>query len=306
LLAERPSDPALCQLAAAVALRSGDARQAKSWADVAIQLQPGHAPTLLVAGHAARATGDRKAASDYFREAMRFAPERAEAAFMACVSLLEAEDQAAQALLDHCLEAFPDDAPGWTNIGLALQRAGQPEAALVAMQRALRASASAQRCMICAALLLELRRPQEAVEALRAADALEPGFETAFELGRALRERGDGEKARRALERAVAYAPQSGKAWFALGLVAQDARDWPAAVAAYRRALEAEPAFAEAAVNLGSALQETGDLESARSAYRDAIRVRPETFGRIAQSLAAAPSGEVWLDLAALRQSLEA
>lgn len=78
------------------------------------------------------------------------------------------------------------------------------------------------------------------------------------------------------------------------------------AVVAYRRTLEAEPAFAEAAVNLGSALQETGDLESARSAYGAAIRVRPETFGRIAQSLAAAPSGEVWLDLAALRQSLEA
>ena len=35
-----------------------------------------------------------------------------------------------------------------------------------------------------------------------------------------------------------------------------------------------------------------------------ALRLRPDTFGRVAQALAAAPTGEAWLDLAALRHSL--
>ena len=71
-----------------------------------------------------------------------------------------------------------------------------------------------------------------------------------------------------------------------------------------RRALELRPDFAEAAVNLGTCHQESGDMAAAKMAYRLALRLRPDTFGRVAQALAAAPMGEVWLDLAALRHSL--
>jgi hypothetical protein len=45
-------------------------------------------------------------------------------------------------------------------------------------------------------------------------------------------------------------------------------------------------------------------MTAAKTAYRLALTLRPDTFGRVAQALAAAPTGEVWLDLAALRHSL--
>jgi predicted TPR repeat methyltransferase len=89
-----------------------------------------------------------------------------------------------------------------------------------------------------------------------------------------------------------------------VGLVRQDKREFGAAADAYGRALELRPDLAEAAVNLGICHQENGDMAAAKTAYRLALRLRPDTFGRIAQALAVAPMGEVWLDLAALRHSL--
>jgi tetratricopeptide (TPR) repeat protein len=127
-----------------------------------------------------------------------------------------------------------------------------------------------------------------------------------MQLGLAYRRLGDFETARRMLDRAVTLNPSSGKAWFVFGLVAEERRDWAASITAYRRALAAQPDFAEAAVNLGIALQERGELADARQAYRDALKIRPDTFGRIVQALSAAPTGELWLDLQALRQSLAA
>ena len=97
----------------------------------------------------------------------------------------------------------------------------------------------------------------------------------------------------------------SGEVWFALGLVRQDNHDFVPAVEAYRQALKMRPDLAEAAVNLGICHQEIGDMTSAKVAYRLALKLRPDTFGRIAQALAASPIGEVWLDVAALRRSLD-
>jgi Tfp pilus assembly protein PilF len=94
--------------------------------------------------------------------------------------------------------------------------------------------------------------------------------EASLKLGLCLQRTRDVESARVALERAVTLGPPSSEAWFALGLIRQDQREHAAATKAYRRALD----------------------------------VRPDSFGRIAQALAAAPVGEIWLDVAELRRSL--
>jgi tetratricopeptide (TPR) repeat protein len=306
LIAEAPQDPARLQLAATIALRQGDVAKAADWAQSSLELRPDHAPTLLIAGHAARAGGDLAQALTLFRRVMNLAPSRPDAAFMTCVTLLECGNSDAQDLLDLCLRQFPDDAAGWRAIGLALQNAGQNEAALVALMRAARVAPNCELHLRCGALLQKLSRFPDAVAAFRAAQALEPSnFEAALQLGLALQRLGDHAGARAALLGATTLAPQAGRGWFASGLLAQEGRDWPAAIAAYRKALAAEPGLAEAAVNLGIVLQETGALGEARAAYAQALHLRADTFGRIAQALSAAPSGEVWLDLAALRQSLE-
>jgi tetratricopeptide (TPR) repeat protein len=307
LLDAAPQDAALHQLAATIALRQGDAAAAMRSAQSALALRPDHAPTLLVAGHAAHATGDLAQALAFFRRAARLDPTRAEAAFMTCVTLLEQGDKEAQAMLAFCLAKFPDDPWGWRTIGLALQKAEQFEAAIAAFTRASRAAPSGDLHLRRGALLQKLDRATEAAEAFRAAQALEPNnFEAALQMGLSLQRLGDHAGARRSLEQAMALDPKAGRGWFAFGLLAQEGRDWPAAIAAYRKALDAQPDLAEATVNLGIVLQETGDLAAARTAYAKALHLRADTFGRIAQALSAAPCGEVWLDLAALRESLNA
>jgi tetratricopeptide (TPR) repeat protein len=305
LLQGAPRDPALHQLAAAIALRRGDAGEAARWAGSSLELRPAHPPTLLLAGRAARMAGERRPALGFFRDAARLAPERGEAAFLICITLLELGDGEAQAMLEHLLERFPDDAEGWSALGAALHQADQLPAALIAFTRAARAAPSPATQLRRGAVLQSLGRPADAAEAFRAALALAPdNVDAALKLGLCLRQAGDLAGAGAALERAVALDPARAPSWFALGLARQDGRDFAGAVAAYRRALALRPELAEAAVNLGIALQQSGDLAAAKAAYAEALRLRGDSFGRIAQALAAAPTGEVWLDLGALRRSL--
>jgi tetratricopeptide (TPR) repeat protein len=304
LLADTPDDPAVHQLAAVIALQRGEIEQAVRAASASLARRPDHVPTLIIAGRAARASADLAAAAAFFRRAMALAPERADAAFCACVTLLERGDPEAQALLPRLLAQFPDDAEGWRNLAAALQKAGQLEAALVALTRAAHAAPSVALHLQRGALLESLGRSVDAVTAYRAATDMAPdNADAVLKLGLCLRRCADTDAAA-VLERAVRCDPGSADAWFALALVRQDQRDFAAAAEAYRRALEIRPDFAEAAVNLGTCHQEIGDVGMAKASYRLALRLKPQTFGRIAQALAAAPIGEVWLDVAALRKSL--
>jgi tetratricopeptide (TPR) repeat protein len=305
LLRATPDDPAAHQLAAVIALQRGAFQQAARAATASLTRRPDHAPTLVVAGRAARSAGDLAGAAAFFARATALAPERPDAAFLQCVTLLELRDRQATTLLPELLERFPADAEGWHLLGDALARAEQPEAALLAFTRAVQAAPSVALALRRGALLESLGRNAEAVAAYRAAVTFAPeNADALFKLGVCLRRLGDRNGAAAALTRAAALAPANGDALFALGLLYQDQRDLAAAADAYERALAVRPAFAEAAVNLGICRQETGDLGAAKAAYRQALTVRPESFGRIAQALSAAPVGEVWLDVAALRGSL--
>jgi tetratricopeptide (TPR) repeat protein len=266
---------------------------------------PDHVPTLVIAGRAARASDDVAGAAAFFRRAAALAPDRADAAFLTCVTLLELGDPEAGTLLPLLLDRFPDDGEGWRLLGAALQRADQPAAALVAFTRATYTMPSLALHLRRGMLLESLGRLAEAADAYRAAaDHASDSGEAMLKLGMCLRRMSDTERAAVALERAVALAPDNSDAWFAAGLVRQDQREFGSAADAYRHALELQPDLAEAAVNLGICHQENGDMAAAKTAYRLALKLRPGTFGRVAQALAAAPMGEVWLDLAALRHSL--
>jgi tetratricopeptide (TPR) repeat protein len=304
LLADTPNDPAVHQLVAVIALQRGEIEQAARAASASLARRPDHVPTLVIAGRAARASADLDAATAFFRRAMALAPERADAAFCACVTLLERGDPEAQSLLPRLLAQFPDDAEGWRNLAAALQKAGQPEAALVALTRAAHAAPSVALHLQRGMLLESLDRRDDAIAAYRAATAMAPdNADALLKLGLCLRRCGDRDAAA-PLEHAVECDQRNSDAWFALALVRQDHRDVVAAAEAYRRALELRPDFAEAAVNLGTCYQEIGDVGMAKASYRLALQLKPETFGRIAQALATAPVGEVWLDVAALRKSL--
>jgi tetratricopeptide (TPR) repeat protein len=305
LLQNYPGDAAVHQLLAEVALRQVEIAQAMRFATESLARRPDHVPALLLAGRAARAAKDLAGAVGFFRRAIALAPERADAAFLTCATLLELGDPDAGALLTRLLESFPDDSTGWSLLGDSLQRAGKLEAALMAFTRAARANPSLALALRRGALLESLGRLGDALDAYRAAVQIAPeSAEASLKLGLCLRRTRDVKSARVALERAVTLGPPSSEARFALGLIRQDQREHTAAAEAYRRALDIRPDLAEAAVNLGICYQELGNLPQAKALYRRALDVRPDSFGRIAQALAAAPVGEVWLDVAELRRSL--
>ncbi len=197
----------------------------------------------------------------------------AERAFALCASLLRSGHSGAGAVLDGCLRRFPEEAAGWRLLGDTLAGLGQPEAALVCFERARRAVPTPDLCLTVGAALQALGRPAAA---------------------------------RAAFAEAAALDPRSVRARFLEGVAAQDAGDPAGAAAAYAAALALDPALAEAALNLGTARQEMGDLAGARTAYGAAVRLRPDSFGRAAQALTTARSGELWLDLGALRRSFDA
>src|SRR5579859_337063 len=305
LINDAPDDPAAHQLVATVAWQRGDHDKTLRWARSCLALKARHAPALLLAGRAARAAGDLPHALQFFREAAQCAPERADAAFMTCIALLELGDPEANDALQDLLRRFPGHAEGWHEIGMALHKAGKFEAALVAFTRAAEVVQNPRHEIARAASLRELGRLGEAVDVLRKAGSRSPGnAEIALQLALCLHKLGELAAARAELERIIASNIASANLWFAYGLICQDSHDTATAIAAYRRALSLSPELAEAHVNLGICLQQTGDLAAAKAMFGRAMRLRPDTFGRIAQALPASPRGELWLDPERLRQSL--
>ena len=136
LFGNAPDDPAVHQLAAVIALQRGEIQRAVRSATASLARRPDHVPTLVIAGRAARAAEDLAGAAAFFRRAAILAPDRADAAFLACVTLLELGDPEAGALLPRLLNQFPDDPEGWRLLGATLERADQSEAALLAFTRA--------------------------------------------------------------------------------------------------------------------------------------------------------------------------
>jgi tetratricopeptide (TPR) repeat protein len=305
LLRSRPDDFASHQLAATVALRRARYSEAERWSRSCLSLRPGHAPAMLIAGRAARAHGDLERARDWFGRANEAAPDRSEPAFLLCVTQLECGDPAAKESLARVLRKFPHDSEGWSQIGAALRKANQLEAAALAFARAFAASEEAAHAIDQASALMALGRIKEAVAALRGALVIaSDSVEVILALVRGLRRLAEHRDALALLDRIAILHPDDSRIDFALGLVYDDLHDSSGAIAAYRRCIALRPDLPEAQVNLGVALQQTGELQAAKDCYCAAISARPDTFGRIAQALPSTRRGELWLNLGKLRRSL--
>lgn len=271
LLREIPDQPAVLQLAAAVRLAQGNAAAAEEFAEASLGLRPDHPQTLLLAGRAARAAGSAARAVERFERAATLDPDRPEAVFASHASSVEDKRELPAAVLGALRRRFPSYAAGWLDLARALDSAGRFENALECYGQAAATSPSAALYQRCGELLFHCNRMTEAVIALQKALSIDP-------------------------DRPVA--------WFRLGVVRQDKGDLEGAAVAYRTALTHRPEFPEAETNLGVVLQEQGALAEAKAAYGRAIALDSSTFGRIAQALCMAPSGELWLDLGALKSHL--
>ena len=304
LLATQGDDPAVLQLAATVALQRGQLADAGRWIGSSLTLRPDHPPSLTLSGRIARAVGDLPRAISLFRQAQELAPHQPLASFLLCACLLQGRDPKAQDLLTRLLAQFPAEADGWFEIGAALEAAGQLEAAATTYARAAGHSRNPRHAGRLGLCLKSLGRLDEAIAALRQSLDLAPGqYELRLALGACHRQRGDQKMAVAEYESAIGINGADSRAWFALGNARDDVRDRDGAIAAYRQAVQLLPELPEAHVNLGLDLQHSGDLAAARDCYRRAIALRPASFGHIAQALTSGKTGQLWLNIEALRRS---
>ena len=305
LLRVSPRDPAAHQLAATVALQRASYVEAGVWAGSCLALRPNHAPAMMLAGSAALASGDATSAKMWFRRASELSVDEPKPLFQLVLAQIESSDPEASATIAELARRFPAEASDWRDIGLALMRADDLDAAEAAFGRAARASGDPVHSVNLGRLLLARGRAAEAIAPLRSALTAAPDRpEALLLLGQALRQIGAPREALQHLGRLVELQPGKASVFYALGLVCDDLRNWSGAIAAYGRCIELVPDMPEAHVNLGLALQQIGELQRAIRCYRQAMRLRPDTFGRIVQALPSTQKGMLWLDTRKLRGSL--
>jgi tetratricopeptide (TPR) repeat protein len=294
-------------LAPALALlQRGDHVAALAHVQRRLATRPDDVATLLLAGRICRAASDVAAAAGHFQHAVKQAPGAAEPAYLFAAALFDLDHPSTAVVLGYLLELHPRHGAGWYLLGRQRLKQGGPDRALAAFDEAIAIDPAMDQAHFQRANTLQaLGRDDAALAAFREASRLAPGvMEIHFNLGLLLHRTAALAEAATTLHLCTRLAPDYADGWYNLGLVQQDLRLPLDAVASFRSALACRPDYAEAAVNLGIVLQETGNMDEAKQAYRQALRLQPSAFGRIAQAITAGSTGELWLDLAALRAHL--
>ena len=175
-------------------------------------------------------------------------------------------------------EQAPESAEAQFDLGVALARNGELDAAAAAYRRAIALRPDhVQAHLNLGGVLRRQGRLDEAVAAYRQALVHRPDYPMAFNnLGNALRAQGRLQEAAQSYRRAIALQPDYAEAHHHLGVVLRDLGELGAAVAAYRRAVVLRPDYAEAHNNLGVALADRGDLDAAVASYRRALALKPD------------------------------
>jgi tetratricopeptide (TPR) repeat protein len=210
-------------------------------------------------GTVLQADGRTNEAISHYREALKLAPQYAQA-YMNLGGALQVQGRFEEAI-DLCLEAIridPDDPRAFNNLGAALLSRGHVDEAIVHLRHA-----------------IELR----------------PGFASAHgNLGLCLRAQGDLDRALNHFRRAVELQPEDAMLQANLGTGLYDLGEYRPAAEHLRRAVELRPGNADMQYSLGLILQADGDLETAVSQYRRTLELNPDRPGARAR-LGASLSG---------------
>ena len=174
------------------------------------------------------------------------------------------------------LERYPDSGFAWKALGASLQMQGKN--ALSSLQKAVQFSpndADAQNNLGNA--LKNLGQLDKAIASYHRALEIEPTYAMAhYNLGCALQDLGQLDDAVASCQRALALKPDYAEAHISLGNLLQSLGQLDGAIASFRRALEIKPDFSVAHNSLGNALRGTGQLDDAVASYRHAIMIKPD------------------------------
>ncbi len=194
------------------------------------------------------------------------------------VALLhQGNDAAAGAEFEEAIRLAPDYADALMNLGVVLLHEGRNDAALSRFQAAVAfrpGSAAAHRDLGCG--LAALGRFPRAMAEFDEAIRIQPDDADAYrERASALVAQGRSAEAYADFRRALDLGPNDARSHLGLGGVLADMGRLPEAVEEYQAALRIKPGTPEDHYNLGNLLAQAGDLSGAMTQFRESIRLRP-------------------------------
>ncbi|MDR5856833.1 tetratricopeptide repeat protein [Caballeronia sp. LZ062] len=293
MLARRPADVDVLNLAAICAFRADRQELAEAYWRRAMEEHPGNAGSCSNLANALTARGRLTDARTLYRRAIELWPAFVEAHYnLANVLEKLGHAEEAEASYRQALRLKPDFADAHYNLANLLALARRLPEAEAAYRQALAARPRyAEAHNNLGNLLKDAGRLDEAVAQLRQAVAARPDWADAlFNLGNALKARGSLGDARLAYRQAVTLRPDFAGALTNLGGVLDALGCLTDAEDAYRRVLEIEPYSADAHCNLANlihrdvALGRRERFAEAEASYRRALALRPE-FGAALMNL---------------------
>ena len=184
---------------------------------------------------------------------------------------------AAVQALKAVVEAQPENAAAWFNLGFAYSGLHQTEEAVQAYEKTLELQPDLFEAHLnLGILLIQMKRAMESVAHLEKAVALKPEHPRAHLYdGRALAAAGQPEAAEKQFQEALRLDPMLAIAWFDLGQLRLNRKDHAGALEAFQKAAELDPKLPQA--QLGAALALEG------------LNRAPEAVPQFEQYLAAQP-----------------
>ena len=258
----------------------GEVALAREALESALRLAPPSAALLNDLGNARRAGGDKAAAIEAFSEAIKAEPGFAFAHFNLADALLEAGDiQRASAAYDDIIaRGFAGiDGDFHVNRGLCRLRLGNAPGALEAFRAALALEPGHSRAAArISDLLQRLGQYRDAVMFLTGfLDKQRASLETLLSLGSGFLGLRDYSRALGLFERLAAANPPAPKALIGKGLALSGNNRHEEAIAALDAAITLDPRDADALIGKGVALKALRRLPEAIETYRRAIEVAP-------------------------------
>ncbi|HXR77868.1 MAG TPA: tetratricopeptide repeat protein [Bryobacteraceae bacterium] len=183
----------------------------------------------------------------------------------------------AEKICRQILQDYPRDPTALGNLGIVATHAGQLQAAVDLLRRAIAGSPwSAWHYYNLSDPLRRLGQLDDAAAALREAIDLEPKMVTAYvNLGWVMAQKSMYDEATAAFQKAAELAPDDARIQMNLGHALRRRQEQERAIFHLRRALELDPNLPEAWAMLGSALREAGQIGQAIESFRKAITLNP-------------------------------
>jgi len=182
--------------------------------------------------------------------------------------------------LQRALAILPDDAQADYNLGYALLQKGQLDEAMVPLQKAEAISpAWADPYNILGNFFLQHGRVDEAIAQYQMAIKIQPGYAEAHNnLGTVLFQTGRVDQAMAQYQKAIDIQPDLAEAHSNLSRTMLQKREVNAAIIQAREALKIRPDFAKARRNLGVALVQKGQVDEGVSQLQQALALQPDLW----------------------------